>query len=207
MSRISRKEDVFYTMLKDLSSRIVLATNDYERVINGWPDSKDIVNVMRGHEEASDELVGAILTELETSFITPFDRQDIEFLARALDSIVDEMEGISARLVLFDVHDMLPAAKRMCELTCSATAELNESVQRLSNFKKDPEVKRHARNVGPLEDEGDIVYRNALGELFHDFEHTIHVVKWTRLLDRMENCLDNCQASANIITGILTKNA
>ncbi len=207
MSRISRREDVFYTMLKDLSTRITLATEDYSKLITTWPDSKDTVEVMRAHEEASDVLVGEILTELETSFITPFDRQDIEFLARALDSIVDEMEGISARLVLFDVHDMLPAAKRMCELTCQATADLNESVQRLPNFKKDPEVKRHARNVGALEDEGDIVYRNALGDLFHDFEHTIHVVKWTRLLDSMENCLDNCQTSANIISGILTKNA
>ena len=96
MSRASNKEDQFYNLLFTLSKNVLAAVTVWDEITRGWPETKARIPEVLDLENRCDATENEILSELNTSFITPFDRQDIEFLARALDSIVDEMEGISA---------------------------------------------------------------------------------------------------------------
>ncbi|WP_159438367.1 DUF47 domain-containing protein [Olsenella urininfantis] len=207
MSRVSRKEAVFYDGFKESSLLIGEAAELHLRIIEEWPRSKALIPRMKEYEGQHDALAAHLLDELNRSFITPFDREDINLLVHMLDSIVDGMEGVSARFAIYDVNEVIAPAGQMARLQLSAARELQVLFEHLPDFKKDPVVREKCRAIAALEDEGDIVYRNAMGTVFAEHGDPIHVLKWKSLLDMMENSLDNCKNAVNIIGSVLIKNA
>ena len=91
MSRVSKKEDMFYGLLKDFSKRIVDVANTYEELVTTWPNENDLVAKLTAAEDECDKAAGHIFDELNTSFITPFDREDLTNLTSFMDETVDEM--------------------------------------------------------------------------------------------------------------------
>ena len=206
MRRVKHKEDVFYGLLADFGHKIAEVGQDYATLVRNYPQSRDLVAKMKAYEVDCDHHVAKILTELYGSFVTPFDREDIAMLARTMDGVVDQMEGASRRFELFRVEEMHPEAIRMADLTASACVQLGELFDHLPNFHKDPVVMERVRSVGTLEDEGDVVYRGALGDLFAGTD-PMETLKWVMLLERMEAALDCCKSVGNIVQGVVVKNA
>ncbi|WP_072500240.1 DUF47 domain-containing protein, partial [Olsenella phocaeensis] len=159
----------------------------------------------------SDEHVRKIMKELYASFITPFDRNDISDLALKMDDIVDYIEGVCTGLDLFNMSGTRVEARQMAELTLQAVKELCVMFDHLSDYKSDSVVMEKAIAVGNIEDEGDNVYEQGLRNLFHD--DTLdearrgHVVGWMRVFDRMEGCLDACDAAAGVVRSVIMKSA
>ena len=79
--------------------------------------------------------------------------------------------------------------------------------EHLHDFKKGPLVREQAKKVGMIEDQGDIIYRNALGRIFNEPDDPIHVLKWKSLLDPMERTLDYCKVVTNTVLAVIMKNA
>ncbi|MGI6755052.1 MAG: DUF47 domain-containing protein [Atopobiaceae bacterium] len=206
-----KKEDHFYTLFRDFAKEIVSVAADYEELVSGYPASATLIPVMRVHEDRCDEHVRKIMKELYSSFITPFDRNDISDLALKLDDIVDYMEGSSLRLDLFNMHGMRDEGKQMARLTREAVNELYVMIDHLPNYKTDSVVMEKAISVGHIEDAGDQVYESALHELFHEEDieeyRRGHVVGWLRVFDRMEMCLDACDAAAGVVRSVVMKSA
>ena len=207
MSRVSRKEDQFYTMLKELANGVHDACEPFSKLVSGWPESTGLIPKIDEYEAICDGHVSSILDELNTSFITPFDREDLSALALGLDDIVDGMEDIAIRYELYDVGNMIPEADEMNQLIVQAVSEIRDMMERLPEFKKDPAIRTHLKMVTELEDAGDIVYRNAMARVFAEHGDPIHVLKWKSLLDNTENTLNACKDVANIVQGIIMKNA
>jgi uncharacterized protein Yka (UPF0111/DUF47 family) len=88
-----------------------------------------------------------------------------------------------------------------------AVAELYKIMDRMSNFKKDSSVMELALGVDVIEDEGDAVYKTALADLFREDVPTLEIMKWSRVLDRMELALDACEHACDIVQGVVMKNA
>lgn len=202
-----KKEDVFYTLLKNLAEVLVQAGEEYVYVMNAFPESVTRIPRMKMFETQADDIVRDIMTRLYTSFITPFDREDLSDLALELDNIVDGMEDVAIRYELYDVGNMISEADEMNQLIVSAINEICEVIDLLPNFKKDPTIRTHLKMVTELEDAGDIVYRNAMARVFAEHGDPIHVIKWKSLLDNTENTLNCCKSVANIVQGIIMKNA
>ncbi|MBR3384533.1 MAG: DUF47 domain-containing protein [Atopobiaceae bacterium] len=207
MSRVSRKEDQFYGMLKELADSIKAASEPFGKMVAGWPESISLIPKIDEYEAICDGHVSSIIDELNTSFITPFDREDLSDLALELDNIVDGMEDVAIRYELYDVGNMISEADEMNQLIVSAISEICEVIDLLPNFKKDPTIRTHLKMVTELEDAGDIVYRNAMARVFAEHGDPIHVIKWKSLLDNTENTLNCCKSVANIVQGIIMKNA
>ena len=112
MSRVSRKEDQFYGMLKELADGIKAASEPFGKMVSGWPESISLIPKIDEYEAICDGHVSSIIDELNTSFITPFDREDLSDLALELDNIVDGMEDVAIRYELYDVGNMISG----CEL-------------------------------------------------------------------------------------------
>lgn len=206
MARI-KKEDLFYTLLRDLADKIVEAADEYERIIVGFPGTIARVPQMKLYETECDEKVKRIMEELYTSFITPFEREDISDLALRLDDIVDMMNGVTVRLDLFNVKDTRDEAPQLAELSVRCVREVREMIDRLPNYKSDRAVMDKAAMISSIEDEGDIVYSNALRRLFRDEENGRTSVTWLRLFDRMELVLDACDRSAGVVRSVVMKSA
>ena len=153
-----KREDVFYTLLKEIAVQMKDAADEYVSIMQGFPNTMAQIPRMKVHETTMDELVAKIHESLYTSFITPIDREDISDLALRMDDVVDLMEVVCARFDLFQIDHMRPEAVEMAELTRKAVIELNEVVVRLPKYKKDDKIMHHAKAISRIEDGADRVY-------------------------------------------------
>lgn len=207
MARI-KKEDEFYTMLKDLALVLVEASEEYVAIMRNYPASHTRIPRMALYETRADEKVRDIMTRLLTSFITPFDREDIGELALAMDDVVDHMEAITLRLDLFNLHDMREEAIEIADLTAIAIANMREMIEHLPEHKRDQRAMDMSIAVGHIEDNGDTVYENALRRLFREDETGgKESLAWLRIFDRQERCLDACDHAAGVVRNVVMKSS
>ena len=202
-----KKEDPFYTLIKDFSKVTDDAVEEYVAIVNGYPETASRIPKMKIYESAGDEICKNIMDKLYTSFITPFDREDIADLALAIDDVLDELNGVTVRLDLFNASETRVEAKQMAELTRSAMHEMSDMLNRLPDYKNDPTVRDKARAIGAIEDEGDTVYQTALYRLFHEKASGRESLVWLRLFDRMENALNAISQVAKIVRRVVIKSA
>ncbi|MDD5799693.1 MAG: DUF47 family protein [Coriobacteriales bacterium] len=208
MSRVSKKEDMFYRMLSEQSQKLVEASDVYVDIIQNYPDSAGSIPQMKRIETEADTLVHDILVKLYESFITPFDREDIYNLTQHMDDVVDNEEHIVRRLSLYHVKNMAPEATELAVLTQQATQELKVLFDHLPYFKKDSAVMEQVQKVHTIEDRGDDVYHDAIGRLYDEKDATpTHLLKWNTLFNRMEDTLDACKAVSSIVSNVVLKNA
>lgn len=210
----AKKEDIFYTLLKEFAALIVETAEEYAGIVHDFPNSMDRIPQMKARETACDERVKDIMQHLYTSFITPLDREDISDLALAMDNITDSIYGVTMRLDLFNLQDMREEAVQMADLTVHATKEMQEMINRLPAYNKDPKsVMEKAISVGEIEDQGDTAYQDGLRRLFHEdggpttMAEGKYSVTWLRIFDRMEQVLDACDDAAGIVRAIIMKSA
>jgi uncharacterized protein Yka (UPF0111/DUF47 family) len=206
MARIG-KEDIFYTLLKQFADELLEAAEAYRDIVCGYPDTFARIPQMKVMETDCDERVKTIMSELYTSFITPFEREDISDLALALDDVIDCMNGVTKRLDLFNIHETRDEAPQLAELTLACVKEVHELIYLLPNYKKEPRVLELASKISNIEDEAGTVYEAALRRLFREDEKGRVTVAWLRLLDRMESTMHACDHVAAIVRGVVLKSA
>lgn len=207
MSRVSRREDLFYEMFRDFGRKIATIGETYYRLVSDWDHNRHLVSEMATAESDCDRMAGSIYDELNRSFITPFDREDVGALTNFLDEIVDGMESVSLRFQLFDVDEMIPEALKMAEITRQATAEVADLMDYLPQFHHDPRVMEQVNKIRNCENDADVVYHNGLASLFKEGADPIFVMKWKSLLDKMEDTVDQCKNVCKVVQGVVMKNA
>ena len=207
MSRGKQREDVCYRMLDQFGTELVRTSDLYLNVFDAYPDASDLIARMHEQEHACDDCTYQMMVELAQSFITPFDREDIVALTRSLDDVADAMDNVATRLEIFHVNKMHPDAVRMAELTVKTVAQVKQMLDYLPDFKKDKRVTEVCKEICDLEDQGDHIYHRALSTLYEDDVNALHALKWTKLFDKMEDGIDSCKEAANVVMGVVIKNA
>ena len=207
MSRVRHIEIQFYDKFLELAREVAAGAEIFADIAHNYPAHKNRIPEVKDCEIRCDAITRETLTLLENSFITPFDREDINLLVRELDHIADGMDNAAARFDLYDINAMRPEAIQMADLTLRAAKELEELFEHFENFKKDPVVREKMHTVGAIEDEGDSVSRQGLANIFHEHIDAVEVLKWKSLLDTMENTVDSCKGVANVVRSVLMKNA
>ena len=151
------------------------------------------------------------MKELYTSFITPFDRDDISNLALRMDDIIDYMESASVGLDLFNMSASRVEACQLARLTRAAVEDLRIMVDHLPDYKKDLIVREKAIAVGEIEDQATDVYEQGLRLLYHDEAldeiRRGHIVGWMRVFDRMMDSIAACDAAAGVVRSVIMKSA
>ena len=207
MSRVRHIENQFYDKFAELAHEVAASAVVFDDIAHNWPASKERITEVKDYEAKCDASMRETLTLLENSFITPFDREDINLLVRELDHIADGMDNAAARFDLYDIDAIRPEAVQMADLTLRASKELEELFDHFENFKKDPVVREKMHTVGTIEDEGDTVSRQGLANIFREHNDAVEVLKWKSLLDTMESTVDSCKGVANVVRSVLMKNA
>ncbi len=207
MSRVSRIEDQFYGKFIELAVEVAACAEVFDDIAHNYPAHKNLIPEVKEYEVKCDAIMRETLNLLENSFITPFDREDINLLVRELDHIADGMDNAAARFDLYDIDAMRPEAVQMADLILQASNELKELFDHFANFKKDPVVREKMHTVGTIEDEGDTVSRQGLANIFRENVDAVEVLKWKSLLDTMEQTVDSCKGVANVVRSVLMKNA
>lgn len=205
--KIKKKEDIFYQMFIDFAGKIKEAGAAFLDICEHYENVEDKIANMKVLETECDMESHKILKSLHESFITPFDREDIYSITRQLDEIVDCMEEVSNRFLVFNITEMKPEAKDLAEIVVQAIDELQTLFMHLSELKKNSIAMEQIIEVNRIENEGDLIFRKAMWTLFREEKDPIELIKWKHLFEQIEESIDKCENVANILEGVVMKYA
>lgn len=207
MIGVKKKEDEFFQLLIDFAGKIVKVGEAFQYLVTNYEDVEDQVAAIKVMETECDMQAHKILSALNASFVTPFDREDIYAITKEMDDIVDSMEEVANRFIVFDVQELKPASSKLTVQIMQAIRELEVLFKHLSEVKKNSVVHEQIIEVNRIENEGDMIYRQALADLFRNEKDPIELIKWKHLYEQMETCIDSCENVANIVEGVVMKYA
>jgi hypothetical protein len=155
-------------------------------------------------EHRGDEITQAILQRLNSTFVTPFDREDIHALAEELDDVVDDIHTVSQLMLLTQVSTSLPELGEQAELLVRMADEAELLIGRLESMKG---VQEHLDNIDRLESDGDAVYRRILARLYSGELEALEVLRWKGIVEALEGALNTIEDISDVVESIVLKHA
>ena len=168
------------------------------------PTNKDKIARISEIETEADILTRDIFSELNKTFITPLDREDMQRVASKIDDIIDFMDGIGARFASYKITETPPHTKQMAEELVKATKEVEFMVAKLGNVKNPKLMIEHCRQTSVIEHVIDDLYRLAISELFESND-AINIIKLKDIYETMETASDRCVDVADVVEDIVLK--
>ncbi|MDC0041646.1 DUF47 family protein [Candidatus Nitrosopelagicus sp.] len=202
-SWVKSNEKELLVILDGLAKKSVEASEAVYELLQDPTNVEKIKQVSRIETEA-DVLTRDIFSELNRTFITPLDREDMQRVASKIDDIIDFMDGIGARFLSYKITTSPPHALEMAEELVKATKEVEYMVSKLSNVKNPKSMIEHCRNTSVIEHKIDDLYRTAITELFESND-AIHIIKLKDIYETMETASDRCVDVADVIEDIVLK--
>jgi predicted phosphate transport protein (TIGR00153 family) len=197
------KEEQYFSFFSQMTSYIYDAARALVEMLNEkGGDYSEHLRRIKAIEHECDDLTHSISTRLNKSFITPFDREDIYLLSGALDDIVDLIDDAARAMVMYDVHESTPDARRFADVIQRMAVQLHEVVSMLA---KPNGINPRLVELHRLENEGDEIYHKAIAELFHNATDPLNVIKWKDIYEKLEAAVDRCENVANIIESVIIK--
>ena len=204
MRLLPRNED-FFTLFGEVARRNTEAAKLLRDLFDAAPDRRGpIVEAIKRLEHEADTFTHEVVNRLDRTFITPLDREDIHKLASDLDDVMDVMDGTARRSQIFRLGVAPEGVKRMLEVIQRMVTVLGEGVDRL---KKGDDVIKYCIEAKKLEEEGDSIYHESLGQLFERERDAIELIRWKEIYDNLERTLDQAEDVANVLESITIKHA
>ena len=194
----------FYELFERAAGGVADGASLLAKLLNDFDDPETAHAEIRQLEHEGDETTHQILRELNTSFVTPFDREDIHQLASGLDDILDFIEAVADMFVLHNIKQPLPEMRQQADVLHRAAEELRQAMSDLRNLRS---LEEHWVEINRLENEGDRVYRKTVAALFSGDYKAMDVLKWKDIVDQLEGAIDGCEDVANILESIVLKHA
>ncbi len=195
----------FFNMLENESQNVLDGSNAFLEMLKNYENIEEKQQVIKDIEHQGDDFVHEIFEELNKTFITPIDHEDISKLASAFDDVLDYIDGTATRLVLYDIKKPEENMIRLAEVLVSQTNELKTALSGLRNLKNPKEIERRCIEVNRLENVADDIYKNSVAELFKR-KDAIEIMKLKEVYERLEFATDKCEDAANVISDIVVKN-
>ena len=202
--RLIPREEKFFELFEQQGANIVAAARALEELVLDYPDAKAKAERIRDLEHAGDTLTHELVKRLNTTFITPIDREDIYALASRLDDVLDLIDAVADRLLLYRISTPTPGCVDMAKIVVKTAEETDRAVHCLRTLS--PFYHKHCVEVNRLENEADRRLRDLLAALF-DGTEPIEIIKWKELYETLEEVTDRCEDVVNVIEGIMLKMA
>lgn len=207
MFNLNPKEDKFYKMFVEAAENVNEAAVVLRKSLDSLSNIDLDVSKIEELEHNGDRLVSIIVKELNDSFITPFDREDIYLLIKRLDDILDLINSTVHRFVMFNVTESTDAAKFLADNIVKCTRHILELMSELHLIGGKNHINEKIVTINQIESEVDRVFRKIVGELFRNEKDPIEIIKWKEIYQILENTIDKCEKIANIVEGVVIKNA
>ena len=205
--RLIPREEAFFDMFRAQAANVVEGAKLLRDLLDDYTDVDQKRMKIEAAESVGDEIAHRIMEKLNTTFITPMDREDIHALTSALDDILDYINATSQRLQLYNVTEVTDDARALAEVILRAAEETEALTDNMENLKDVKNLKQRWIEVNRLENEGDKISRNAIACLFETQKDPIEVIKWKELYEHLETAIDKCEDAANIVEAVVLKNA
>ena len=203
--RLLPREEEFFDLFTEVANRNKEAAQHLRQLFQSPPDRRTPhIEAIKRLEHEADQVTHEVVNRLDRTFITPLDREDIHQLASDLDDVMDAMDGTARRVQIFRLGAAPQGVLRLVDVLERMMAVLWDAVSRL---KKGDDLIKYAVEAKQLEEEGDAIYHEALGQLFEKERDAIELIKWKEIYDNLEATLDQAEDVANVVESITIKHA
>ena len=200
--RIRPVETTFYELFTEMATHLVLGADLLAQMLDTGTDKESIGEQMREAEHQADETTHKIIKRANSTFITPFDREDIYRLASSLDDVMDFMEETVDLVGLYELGDLPADFAPQVEVLQRATQLTAEAMPRLRTMK---DLEEYWIEINRLENQGDRSYRRILAKLFSGNYKSLEVLKLKDVVDSLEHAIDALESVANTVEQIAVK--
>ena len=171
-------DEKFYTFFEESAQNLVNAAKLLQELRNCAPaDHLKLIERINELEHQGDSVTHKIYAELNATFVTPFDREDIHLLASALDDVMDYIDGCASRFMLYKVPRCPEDMNTLMDILYNSVIELQKGVSLLRDFRKAEELQKVLRKVNEYENRADSVFEHAVADLFENEKDAIQIIK------------------------------
>jgi hypothetical protein len=196
-------DDKFFDLFSDSAANAHDAALRLQELVRDYTDVPTKHEAVVRCEQRGDELTSTILRRLDSSFVTPFDREDIHALAEEVDDICDDVLGVSDLMQLVSIDEVMPEMIELADLLVAMTEQLVGLFGRLKSMKG---VQPYLDTIDKLETQGDALYRKMMARLFAESD-ALTVLKWKDIVAAMESALNATEDASNVVESIVLKHA
>jgi uncharacterized protein len=198
------REEKFFDMLIEDSANVLAAARMLEQFFGNYAGREPLATQLRELEHHGDQMSHNIGQKLESTFVTPIDREDISVLISRLDDIIDLIEEVADTCILYGIEAPTPVAIQQAGIITKQCEQLHDAIVKLRHFK---DLSPYWIEIHRLENEGDRIVRRAIAELFKNGQDPVDVIKWKDLYALLEEAIDSCEDAANVVERIVVKHA
>ena len=178
-----------------------------QKLVDLFEDFRDVgkrVAEIKFIEHKGDQLTHGLMMKLNRTFITPFDREDIHALGSSLDDVLDLVDSVADRIVIYKVKAVSPGAKQLAHVILHATEIM---VKAVSQLHKPQNILEYCDQLTQLEKDADRIKGECIARLFEDSTEPIEVIKWKEIYEVLEATTDKCEDVADVLEAVVLKSA
>jgi len=204
MTPLIPRDNTFFDMFSQMSENLIAGARAMVDLFADYRDVEAKISEIRRIERTGDEMTHAVLTKLNQTFITPFDREDIHQLASSLDDVLDFLNAAGARIIMYRITNPPPVALDLARLILLQAQELHRALPLL---RKNGDILTYCVEINRLENEADVISRAAIGQLFDQEKDPITLIKTKELIEFLESATDRAEDVANVLETVVLKNS
>jgi predicted phosphate transport protein (TIGR00153 family) len=204
LQRLLPQERSFFDLFDAQAANIHAGSKALLQMLEHYTGVPEQVQNIKAIEHHGDDIAHNVLTKLNQTFITPFDREDLHELCSRLDDVIDLIDAAASRFVLYRVDSIRLGTVDLVKVLVAATAEVASCVHALVTPDK---AMKFAIEINRCENESDRLCRTLIAQLFDEETDPVQIIKWKEIFEVIETAVDKCEDVANVIEGVILKSA
>ena len=210
LSLFTPKDVKFFPLLRETAVILVQASSHLQELfeLTEQEKRKELCALIKAEEVKGDKVTGAILKALNASFITPFDRKDINALADEMDDVIDAINRASQKVLLYSPDNLPDSMRLLTNIIKKGTVEIHEAIDELTRIKhSDQKLRIHYKEIKRLEEEADAVYENGIMMLFKEETNAVELIKLKAIIQELEKTANKINDTGKVLKTIFVKYA
>ena len=204
LGKLLPREKSFFHMFSQQAENVHAGAEAMVEMLEHFESPQSGASKVESYEHAGDTITHNIMTRLNQTFITPFDREDIHELASKIDDVIDLVDAAATRLVTYRVKTVRPGVVDLAKTVRDATAQIVAAVRVLE---QENHILDHCIEINRLENQADRQCRELIANLFEQEKDPVQIIKWKEIIETLEFATDKCEDVANVIEAVTLKNA
>ena len=201
------REEKFFELFIESAQNMVKASHVLREMVNSWEFIDGRVAEITELEHQGDTITHQIMAQLNRTFVTPFDREDIAQLAHTMDDVTDFIHAAADAMFIYKIESPTQRAKELADIIVQAAAEVERAIGKLRRRADLKQIPECCVEINRLENMADRVFRSAMAELFDDTTDIAQIIKWREIYEQMESATDRCEDVADVLEGVALKHA
>lgn len=202
-----KQERSFFDLFDQQAKLIVEGSHELKKMFGDLANSENYSTRISSLEHRADEITHQTFELLHTTFITPFDHDDIQNLISKLDDVLDGIEGVSNHLCLYRITEATPEMMTLASICVRSSELVQKIINRIHSLKKPEDIRAFCVDIHSLENDADREQRRGLAKLFQEESDAKKIMMYRDIYDLLELVTDRCEDVANVIQGIVLEYA